>query len=250
MEEYVIQIKRRRFLGIPVDIADPDSAYKTIEGFLKDGEKHQIILLTIDKILKARVDPEYNKCVREASLILPVSSGIIRGARFHNKGELFRYNPYEFIIKLFMILEKNERTIYLLGSRKEDLMEAEKNLKVSFPDLKIIGRFAGFFNKEMEKKIVLTIKKSSPALLAVGKGVPGKEKWIHRKKEDFNPGIYVWIDNYIEIFSGSEKNISKPLFRLGLESMSGFFKKPWKIFRIFSFLYFKFLVLMYKILGY
>lgn len=246
----MIQIKRRRFLGIPVDIADPDSVYKAIEGFLQDGKKHQIILLTVDKILKARIDQEYNKCIREASLILPVSSGIIRGARFHNKGEFFRYNPYEFIIKLFMILEKSEKTVYLLGSRKEDLMEAEKNLKVSFPGLKMIGRFAGYFNREMEKKVILTIKKSSPALLVVGKGVSGREKWIHRNKDEFNPGVYFWIDNFIEIFSGSEKNISKRMFQLGLESMSGFFKKPWKIFRIFPFLYFKFLVLVYKILGY
>ena len=129
-------------------------------------------------------------------------------------------------------------------------MEAEKNLKVSFPNIKIIGRFTGFFNKEMEKKIILTIKKSSPALLVVGKGVSGREKWIHRNKNEFNPGVYFWIDNYIEIFSGSEKNISKRMFQLGIESLSGFFRKPWKLFRIFPFLYFKFLVLVYKILGY
>lgn len=246
----MIQIKRRRFLGIPIDIADPESVYKAIEGFLQDGKKHQIVLLTVDKILRARMDSQYNKCIREASLILPVSSGIVRGAHFHNKGKLTRYNPYEFIIKVFMILEKLEKTVYILGARREDLMEAEKNLKVSFPSLKIIGRFAGFFNKDMEKKIVLTIKKSSPALLVVGKGVPGREKWISKNKEEFNPGIYLWIDNYLEIFSGQEKNISKRLFKLGLENLSGFFRKPWKIFRIFSFLYFKFLVLIYKILGY
>ncbi|MBN2536485.1 MAG: WecB/TagA/CpsF family glycosyltransferase [Spirochaetales bacterium] len=246
----MIQIKRKSFLGIPVDSADPESAYNAIEGFLQDGKKHQIVLLTIDKLLKARVDPEYNRCIREASLILPVSSGIIHGARFHDKGELFRYNPYEFLIKLFMILEKYEKTVYLLGSRKEYLMEAEKNLKVSFHGLKIIGRFAGFFNKEMERKIILTIKKSSPALLIVGKGVPGKEKWIYRNKNEFNPGICFWIDNFIEIFSGTEKNISKRMFQFGLESLPGVFKKPWKLFKIFPFLYFKILVLIYKILGY
>jgi len=250
MEENVMQIKRKRFLGIPVDIADPDSVYKTIEGFLQDGGKHQIVLLTVDKILKARMDQEYNRLIREASLILPVSSGIIHGAHFHNKGELTRYNPYEFIIKLFMIVEKFGKTAYLLGSRKEDLQEAERNLKVSFPMLKIIGRFAGYFNKTMEEKIVLTIKKSSPSLLVVGKGVKGKEKWIIKNKKEFNPGIYLWIDNYLEVFSGREKKISKKIFSLGLESLSGFFSRPWKIFRIFPFLYFKFLVFIYKILGY
>jgi N-acetylglucosaminyldiphosphoundecaprenol N-acetyl-beta-D-mannosaminyltransferase len=244
----VLKIKRKTFLGIPVDIIDPDTAYEKIEGFLQDGKNHQIILLTTDKIFKAKMDQVYNRCVREASLILPVSSGIIKGARFHDKGDLFRYNPYEFIIKVFMILERLEKTVYILGSRREDLMEAEKNLKVSFPTLKIIGRFTGYFKKDMEKKIVLTIKKSSPSLLVVGKGVPGNEKWISKNKNEFNPGVSIWIDNYLEIFSGKEKNISKKMFKIGLENMSGLLRKPWKIFRIFSFIYFKFLVLLYKIL--
>ena len=99
----------------------------------------------------------------------------------------------------------------------------------------------------MEKNVVLAIKKSSPALVLAGKGLPGKEKWIFRNKKLFNPGVYLWVDNHIEIFSRKEQRTSKKLFKIGLESMAGFYKKPWKIFRIFIFLYFKFLVLVHKI---
>lgn len=244
------KVKRINFLNVPVDIVDKETVPRVIEDFLQDNEKHHIVLLTVDKLLRGRIDSEYNRCLREASLVLPVSSGIIRGIRFQQKGEATRYNPYEFIIRLFTLTAKLQKTSYLLGSQREDLMEAEKNLKVSFPDLKVIGRFTGYFRGNMETNVVLSIKKSSPSLLVVGKGVPGKEKWIFRNKKSFNPGIYLWIDNYFEIFSGREKNISKNLFKLGLESMSGFFRKPWKLFRIFTFLYFKFLVLVHRIMGY
>ncbi|MBN1697179.1 MAG: WecB/TagA/CpsF family glycosyltransferase [Spirochaetales bacterium] len=244
------RVKRINFLNVPVDIVDKETVSGVIEDFLQDNEKHHIVLLTVNRLLRGRFDNEYNRCLREASLVLPVASGIIRGIRFQQKGEATRYNPYEFIIRLFTLVEKLQKTTYLLGSHREDLMEAEKNLKVSFPDLKVIGRFTGYFKGKMETNVVLSIKKSSPSLLVVGKGVAGKEKWIFRNKKNFNPGIYIWIDNYFEIFSGREKNISKNLFKLGLESMAGFLRKPWKIFRIFIFIYFKLLVLVHRIMGY
>jgi N-acetylglucosaminyldiphosphoundecaprenol N-acetyl-beta-D-mannosaminyltransferase len=246
----VRRVRRINFLNVPVDIVDTDTVFQVIEDFLQDTEKHQIVLLNVDKLLKGRIDDEYNRCLREASLVLPVSTGIVRGIRFQKKGEATRYNPYEFIIRLFILIEKLQKTAYLLGSQKEDLMEAEKNLKVSFPDLKVIGRFAGYFKGNMEDNVILTIRKSSPAILFVGRGVPGKEKWVFRNKKNFNPGVYIWIDNYFEIFSGREKNMSKHLFKLGLESMAGFFRKPWKVFRIFIFFYFKLLVLVHRIMGF
>ncbi len=244
-----ISINRIHFLNIPVDAGKPEAVMNTIEHFLLDGQGHQIVLLTIRKLLKAKFDPALQRCLRQSSLILPVSKGIIRGAHFQKKPPLSRYNPFEFVIRLLSLAERLDRSVYLLGALTEELEQAEKNLKTSFPELKVVGRYSGYFDKPMEQNVILAIRKSSPAFLLVGKGVRDKDKWIDQNRKSFNPGVFLWIDNCFEIFSGKERNVSKRLFNLGLEHLSGIIRKPWKIFGFLYYLYFKFLVLVFKIRG-
>lgn len=241
--------KRIRFLKVPVDNIDRENLSHYLENLLKAGGRHQIVLLSTKKLFKARRNRDFMRCLNEAALVLPVSSGITKGLKFQKKGNITRYNPYELIIQIFMVVEKLRKTAYLLGGHPEDLKEAEKNLKISFPNLKIFGRFAGYFKKDVEDNVVLAIKKSAPALLFVGRGIKGSEVWITEHKNQFNDGLYIYADNFLEVFAGREKRVSKELFNMGLENMSGVIYKPWLLFRIFSFLYFKFLVLFYRIRG-
>jgi N-acetylglucosaminyldiphosphoundecaprenol N-acetyl-beta-D-mannosaminyltransferase len=243
------RINRIKFLGMPVDAAEQEAVYDAIEQMLLDGQRHRIVLLTVQKLLRAKFDLELNRCIRQAALILPVSKGIIRGARFQRKPQLQRYNPFEFVIRLLALAERLEKSIYLLGAKKEELEQAEKNLKISFPNLKVVGRYSGYFDKSMEQNIILAIRKSSPAFLLVGKGIAHRDKWIARNQDGIHPGIYLSADNCFEIFAGTERNIPKKLFRLGLEYLNDIFQKPWKVFAVFPYLYFKMLVLVYKIRG-
>jgi N-acetylglucosaminyldiphosphoundecaprenol N-acetyl-beta-D-mannosaminyltransferase len=242
-------MRRISFLGVPVDAIDMDETLKTLERFLQDAQGHQVVLLTQAKLLRARRNVELMRCLRKCDLILPVSRGIIGGAQFQKKQKLHRYNPFEFIIRTLSLAERLDQSIYLLGSRKEELEKGERNLKASFPELKVVGRFSGYFDREMEKNIILAIRKASPGFLLVGRGIAGKDLWIAGHRKDFNPGIYIWVDNCFEIFSGQERSVSKRVFGLGLEAVSDIFKKPWKVFKIFPYLYFKLLILVYRIRG-
>jgi len=243
-----VKLKRRtRLLGVPIDEITLDNALQLIEIYSKSTERHQIVLLNTAGLLRARHDIEYARMLREASLILPISKGIVKGASFLKVANLTRYRPFEFLIRTLSLLEQLNKTVYLIGAKKEDVEQSERNLKASFPELRIVGRYSGYFNREQEKNIILVIKKSSSTLLIAGTGLPGKEKWILRHKKEFNPGIFLWADNCFEIFSGKEKQPSKLLFSLGLENITRVKKKPWLVFRVFSFFYYLLLLLIYKI---
>ncbi|HEC62210.1 MAG TPA: glycosyl transferase [bacterium] len=204
-----IRIKRLRLMNVPVDAIEQELVLKMIERFLLDGEKHQIVFLNRPKLFKARRNVEYKRCLRDASLILPVSREIVRGVRFLSKGNLTRFEPFTFIVRLLAIVEKLNRTVYLLGSRKEDLEKTERNLKGSFPGLRIVGRFSGYFSKDLEKNVLLAIKKASPSVLMVGNGLSARDLWILRHKADLNPGIYLWVGDCFELFSGKKKASGK-----------------------------------------
>ena len=134
-------------------------------------------------------------------------------------------------------------------AKKEDLEIAERNLKTSFQNLNIVGRYSGYFERGMEKNLILAIRKASPSFLITGRGVPRQDLWLFHNRKHFNPGVSIWVRNCFGIFAGSEKNVSKGMFALGLESLPEIIRKPWKIYRIFPYVYFKLLVLFYRIRG-
>ena len=196
---------RVQLLNVPVDSLDQEQALKRVESFLLDGGRHQIVFLNRERLLAARGHNEYRRCLREASLILPVSPAIVRGARFLRKGTLTCYSSFTFVIRLLSLAERFNRTVYLLGGRKEEVEKAERNLRDSFRGLRLVGRHAGFFPKNQEKNVLLAIQKATPTFLLVADGLPGRDLWVLRRKKELTPGIYLWVDDCFEFFSGKKK---------------------------------------------
>lgn len=201
---------RVQLMNVPVDALDQDQALKRVESFLMDGERHQIVFLNRERLLRARGNNEYRRCLREASLILPVSPAIVRAARFLRKGTLTCYSSFTFVIRLLTLAERFHRTVYLLGGRKEEVEKAERNLRDSYRGLRLVGRHAGFFHRNQEKNVLLAIQKATPTFLLVGSGLPGRDLWILRRKKELTPGIYLWVDDCFELFSGKKKSNRPP----------------------------------------
>ena len=240
-------VKRIRFLDVPVDAIEPEEAIRVLDRLASDGERHHVVLLTVRRLMRARRDMLYYRYLSRAGLVLPVSRGIVRGARFQKKAELSRFEPFDFVIRLLTLAEESGRSVYLLGGRKADLLQAESNLRTSFPTLRIIGRYAGHFRKQEGKSIVMAIRKSAPGFLLVGSGIPGREGWIATMQKDLAPGVAVWVDDCFEVFAGRRKRPSREAFERGTESFGPIVSRPWRWLRLLSYLYFKLLVLWFRI---
>jgi N-acetylglucosaminyldiphosphoundecaprenol N-acetyl-beta-D-mannosaminyltransferase len=247
MDTQKTAVRRIRFLDVPVDCADPEDTLRLLDRLATDGDRHHIVLLTVRKLMRARRDALYYRYVSKAGLILPVSRGIVHGARFQKKGELPRYEPFDFVIRMLTLAEEKGRSVYLLGARKDDLLQAERNLRTSFPGLRIIGRYSGRFRRQEGKAVVMAIRKSAPGFLLVGSGVPGGETWIASMQKELAPGVAVWVDDCFEIFAGRRRRVRRELFERGAESLPDILRRPWRWLRLLSFFYFKFLVLWFRI---
>ena len=249
MENTVIFEKKRiDVLNIPVDIVPPESMEKIITGMFSNGEYNQIVLIRLQDLMRARRNQEFRSILKKSALVLPVSKSIIGGASFLKKGKPYRFMPFEFIIRLLGILEKHGQSVYLLSSAQKNLQTSEQNLKASFPGLKIVGRYTGYFQNTASEDIVLAIKKASPTLLLAGRGIKGKDKWLYENRQQFNPGVFFWSGECFDIFCGKKQKMSKFIWEHGLEFFPRFFTNPLRFFRIFLFLYYCLLVVLFRIL--
>ena len=155
--------------------------------------------------------------------------------------------PFDFIISLLTILEVREFSCYLLGAKNKILMKTEKNIRQTFPKLRIVGRFPGYFKRNDEATIIKAIKKASPSLLLAGKGIRGEERWIAKNNVSLGPGMRLWCSDIFDVFAEKKSHPSRTAFEYGLEWIGYCFQNPAKFFRIFPYMYYKFLLLIYKI---
>jgi N-acetylglucosaminyldiphosphoundecaprenol N-acetyl-beta-D-mannosaminyltransferase len=235
------------FLNVPVDIISPEQLGPYLLDLLKDEKEHNIVLLSLWDLLRARGYNEYRKYVLKASLIIPISKSIISGLKFLTGEKAYRYMPFEFIVGTLTNLENREYSCYLLGGKTNILFKTEKNIRQTFPKLRVVGRYPGSFKRYEEPVIIQAIKKASPSLLLVGEGVRGKEYWIARNNVSLGKGLRLWCSDIFDVFAERKKHPSRTAFDHGLEWIGYCFQKPYKFFRIFPYFYYNLLLLIYKI---
>src|SRR6056297_2846914 len=92
-------------------------------------------------------------------------------------------------------VEQAGGTLYMVGSKPEALQKASGNVRDSFPGLRMVGRYAGYFSQDVEKDVILAIRKASPSVLLAGDGLKGKALWLKRNEASFGFGISLFCES-------------------------------------------------------
>ena len=247
MESDIKLMQRISLLKVPIDIIPQEEFEDRIYELVKTGVAQNIILLSIWDLLRARRNTEYRSLVTGAAMVIPISKSLVGGARFLTQKTPVRYMPFDFVIQLLAALEKREFSVYLLGGKKSVLIKTEKNIRQTFPRLHIVGRYIGKFHPKEEAAILEAIRKASPSLLLIGKGVRGREKWLAKNTGNLNPGLRLWCSDLFDVFAERKKRPSAAIFKRGWEWIGFCFRNPLRIFKIFPYIYYKFLLLIYRL---
>ncbi len=248
MENNETKLKRISVIGVPVDVCNPQDLDSVIlEILAKPGTKN-IVFLTIWDLLKGRNKKKaFSQYLKNADLIIPVSKSIITGAKFLKKDVPVRYNPFSAVISILSSMENHYKSLFLLGGRKKSLQLAERNVRETFPNLQIVGRYVGYYPKQIEQDIVQAIFKSSPSLVIVSDGIKEKNLWAYNRRNNFATSIFLYYKECIGIFSERIKRVSEKTFNRGLEIWPEIFRNPLRLFLIFPYIRYIMLLIWYRL---
>ena len=233
-----MSIERISLLGVPVDICSPENLENEILELLAKPGTKQIIFLSIWNLLRARHKGDYADAIKNADLILPVSKSILKGARFLKLDVPVRYNPFNAVIQILGILDAHYKSLYLFGSNKKTLSKAEHNIRDTFRNLRIIGRYVGYYPKNVENDIVEAIFKAQPSLVLLSDGIKEKNCWAYRRRNRFSSSIFLYYKDSFGIFSERVKRVSEKTFDKGHEIWFEIIHNPFKIFLIVPYIWY------------
>ncbi|ADN01017.1 WecB/TagA/CpsF family glycosyltransferase [Spirochaeta thermophila] len=241
--------KRIRILGIPVDRVEDADLERVFHHFLLDGRLHHIVFARRSDCMRARRSKRKRRILEEASLVLPLDRSLVWAARRLHQEAPVRYLPFSFIVRLLRFLEEKGERVYLLGESPQDILTIERNIRETFPGLRVVGRYHGNFPKEVEETILTAVKKATPALILIGSGIRGGDEWVSQHRAELPPAMVIVHPETMQVFAGRRKRVAPEEFYGRIPPLKGFILNPLRILKVFYYLWFALLVMVYKVFG-
>lgn len=242
-----MSIERIKVVGIPVDVCRKEDMEQAVLELLAREGVRRVMFLTIWDMMKARHNKELKECISSCDLILPISKSILKGAAFCKKTVPTRWEPFDAIIQIMSTVEMRHKSLYLLGARPMTLAKAEANVRTTFPEVSIVGRYAGYYHKRTEGYVLAAINKSAPSLVLLSDGLKDGDLWAYRRREGLKGGVYVYYMDAFAIFSDRIHRVKSKTFEKGHEIFFELFRNPFKIFYIFPYMWYKIVLVWYRL---
>lgn len=232
-------LRREDLLDAPIDNVSRDEAIAAaLDMIEKRSGPHHILFLDPIKLMRLRSNRKLSFIFDQARLILPDGAGLVWAARKLGRPLKERIPMIAFIMDLVRLAAKNDLTIYLLGSRMENLERVFFNLTRSFPGVRIIGRQEGYFTREREMLIKESLRKSAPDIILIGMGFPYQEIWIRDNWQYLSHGIVVGVDGSFDVLAGKEKKAPDWFQLRGMAWLWRTITRPYLLDRVFATMHF------------
>ncbi len=229
-------MKRCKLLSINVDSISDEEVYDYIISLSNKEEASHVILLDTYLLMRAKFDKELASIINNADLVIPISRGLQFGLNFFKTKLAGIYNSFKFTIRLCTKITDSRKNLYVVGGQNQkDSEKAEKNIRESFPGIKLMGKYHASYKKDFEKKLLLAIYKVSPSFVLVSGRRPRQEKWIYRHKQKFNNCVFIGVGNFVHVLAGKEKYQKYiDMGKYDFEKLSG---RPFKGFLYFCYFF-------------
>ncbi len=195
-------VRRNRILGIPYDTITLNEGLDLVEGFVRTGETHIIVHLSLVSLMRARRDKNLRIFLEESDLIVPSGRFIYWAAKFLKRPLIEFIDPSLFVKLLMTQSSELGKRIYLLGGKNDTIEKAYQSLKKDIPKLFVVGKHRGNFERGSLENVVMAIGKASPEYFFIGLGSPAEQLWVERNIGKINAGIIVLVEGLFNLYAG------------------------------------------------
>lgn len=204
--------------------------YSILEDLLTTKKKKFIITVNPEIIMKSYKNIEIKEMLlNDNNILVPDGISIIKKAKQYNINIKERITGVDISSKALEICNKNKKSIYLFGSKKEVLDKFIININQKYPNINIVGFSDGYV--EDKDKIMQEIISLSPDLILIALGVPNQELLINKYIEKAKKGVFIGVGGTFDVLSGCKKRAPKLFIKLNLEWLYRIICEPTRLKR-------------------
>ena len=204
-------------LDVKVDAVDTEELYRKVLRFAQKGIPSRVMYFNAHCAVISHKDGAYRKILNSADLVYADGTSIVLASGLFGTKLPKRSTAADFMLPFCRGFATNGLKIFLLGSQREVVEEAERRMSECIPELRIVGTHHGYFSNEENGRVLETIRETGPDILLVGLGVPYQEKWIEEHHEYLGVPVIWGVGGLFDFLSGRLRRGPKLLVDNGFE---------------------------------
>jgi len=210
----------RAIFGVPFHNVNFEEALDWMAARVREGRPVNIATANLDFVTQAWRDPELQRLLIDADLVLADGFPIVKLAPFFGPPLKERVTGSDLTP---MIAERAAREgfkIYGLGSADGVAKQAMKILKKRHPDLNVAGTYSPPFAPLLEmnhRAILQRLERTQPDILFVALGAPKQDKFISMHVRGWNIPVSIGVGGSLDFITGEQKRAPIWLQKVQLE---------------------------------
>ena len=206
--------------GVPFHNVTFEEAIDWMVARVRVGQPVNIATANLDFVTQAWRDPEVQRLLIDADLVLADGFPIVKLAPFFGPPLKERVTGSDLTPMLAERSAQEGFRIYGLGSAAGVAKKAMDILKARHPDLKVAGAYSPPFApllKMDHRAILQRLEQARPDILFVAFGVPKQDKFISMHVRGWNVPVSIGVGGSLDFIAGKQKRAPAGLQSMYLE---------------------------------
>jgi len=226
-----VQIAKSFYSGVRIDKVSLEDTLEHCDQFIRTRVPHQIVVVNVAKLVKAKADRKLRRIINEADLVGADGMPLVWLSKLLRDPIPSRVNGTDLMDELVERAAEKGYSIYFLGARPEVVRRVVAIYKEQYPSLKIAGYRDGYFNPEEEAAVVDEIRESRADIIFLAFGSPKKEKFVRHWLYRMNVPVVHGVGGSFDVVAGVTRRAPYWMQNAGLEWFYRFLQEPGRMWK-------------------
>lgn len=209
---------------------------KDYEDFKLDKmfDKNHLIVTSNPEIYMNALDNKniYNMLMDKRTSVIPDGVSVSYALKKVFKKNVNVTPGVELLVNILDYANKNKKSIFLYGAKKEVNEKFKNYVKTNFNNIKILDNIDGYLE---EKKVKEKVIKTKPDIVVAALGVPKQELFLYDVLNNLNKSLCIGVGGSFDVLSGSVKRAPKLIRKLKIEWLYRIIKEPKRLKRFMKY---------------
>lgn len=230
-----MNVAKTSIFKVRVDKVSLEDTLRHCDDFIRTRVPHQIVVVNVAKLVKAKTDRALRRIINEADLVGADGVPLVWISRRMGNPIPGRVNGTDLMEKLVERAADRGYSIYFLGAKPEVVRQVVQIYTQRYPSLKIAGYRDGYFRSEEEERVAEEIQASGADIIFLAFGSPKKEKFVSEQLYRMNVPVVHGVGGSFDVIAGVTKRAPVWMQKWGLEWFYRFLQEPRRMWKRYLF---------------
>lgn len=231
-----VALPTRKVLEFPITALPFDEQINTIVKWGSDRQSRTVCVANVHMIMEAYWNPEFANVLKNADLVTPDGMPLVWMMRQMGARSQDRVAGLDILMSVCDQAQKQDISIFFLGSQIEILSRMRQRLKEEFPNLKIAAMEPLPFRPLTESEdeaLISKINHSGAGLVLVSLGCPKQEKFMAQQKGKIQ-SVMIGLGGVFPVYAGLHKRAPRIVREYGFEWLYRWIQEPRRLWNRYT----------------